>query len=124
MKLWIGGEVDSDVFEAYRLALLSVEDFINPRITHIEANEANELDVIAIIRDDDFKERIRFSKKNGMDLRLIIPYKEFLSANSHQQKELVVAMLERSIDIVTEKFPKALDVRLVRQVLAEARSHA
>ncbi len=125
MKLWISGELDHTVAESYRLASIEIEDFVNAKISSLNANEANEWDVIAIVRDDDnFEERVRFSKRDGMDLRLVIPYKEFLTSTPTQQKLLIIVMLERSLELILNKYPKAFDSTMIQQVLNEVKFHA
>lgn len=106
MKLWIGGELDNSVAEDFRTTRLAVERVVNNLIAGIDASEANDWDVIAILRDDDnFNERIRFSMKAGMDLRLKIPFKEFLCASPNARKGFLVDILLRSLDIIESRYP-------------------
>jgi hypothetical protein len=118
MKLWIGGELEASVADAFRTARISVETAINNLIEGIDASEANDWDVIAILRDDEvYGERVRFSKKDGMDLRLKIPFNEFLQASPDIQKTLIIDMLLRSLEIIGTKYPSAA----IEQVIAAVR---
>jgi hypothetical protein len=81
-----------------------VESSVNELIAEIDAHEANQWDVIAILRDDNsFPDRSRFSKRDGMDIRLAIPYKEFSGASPQMQQELILDMLLRSLEIIQKK---------------------
>jgi hypothetical protein len=118
MKLWIGGELEASVADAFRTARISVETAINNLIEGIDASEANDWDVIAILRDDEvYGERVRFSKKDGMDLRLKIPFNDFLQASPDIQKTLIIDMLLRSLEIIGTKYPSAA----IEQVIAAVR---
>jgi hypothetical protein len=118
MKLWIGGELEASVADAFRTARISVETAINNLIEGIDASEANDWDVIAILRDEEvYGERVRFSKKDGMDLRLKIPFNEFLQASPDIQKTLIIDMLLRSLEIIGTKYPSAA----IEQVIAAVR---
>ncbi len=71
MRLWIGGELDNEVAEQFRIARSEVETAMNRLLSAIDGEEIDEWDVIAIIRNDSsFGERVRFSKRDGMDIRL------------------------------------------------------
>lgn len=119
MKLWIGGEVDREVAEDFRVVRSEVESAINTMIAAIDAGEINEWDVIAIIRNDlVFEERVRYSKKNGMDLRLKIPFQEFNGAKKSIQRDLVMEMLFRSLEILKTKYPKNGAIESVQTLVA------
>ncbi|WP_019530022.1 hypothetical protein [Dasania marina] len=125
MKLWIGGELDHSVAEEFRIASIHTEDYINEKISGIDTGQANEWDVIAIIRDDNnFDERVRFNKKDGMDIRLNISYSKFRSSSRGEQIIFLLEMLIRSLDIIINKYPEIADLAKVRSILREAKSNA
>lgn len=125
MKLWIGGEVEGAIADDWRHARSAVESSVNELIAEIGALEANQWDVIAILRDDNaFPERSRFSKRDGMDIRLAIPYKEFSGGSPQVQQELILDMLLRSLDIIQQKYPAIDAVAKVKMLTLGLRNGA
>ena len=125
MKLWIGGEIEASVADQFRLARNEVEKYINSKIQNIEVKEVSDWDVIAILRDDDqFEERIRFNKKDGMDMRLKIPFESFKVSDFKQQKVLLLEMLNRSLNYISNKFPKIEEINQVKEAVSEAIENA
>lgn len=125
MKLWIGGEIDSTAADDFRSARAAVEASINTLVSEIDAADANEWDVIAILRDDDlFQERIRFSKQGGMDLRLRISLREFLSGSPAARINLLVDMLLRSLDVIEKQYPEISNMERVRKLVLGIRQNA
>jgi hypothetical protein len=106
VKLWIGGEIQADIGDAFRDARSSVERAINAEIEtkHYDI-PLSAWDVIAIIRDDtDFPEISKYSlKKNDMDFRLAIDHEAFKSGTRLEQQRLVYSMLLRSLSLLREK---------------------
>lgn len=125
MKLWIGGEIEASVADQFRLARNEVENYINSKIKNIKAKEVNDWDVIAILRDDDqFEERIRFNKKDGMDIRLKIPFESFKVSDIKQQKVILLEMLNRSLSYIFKKYPNIEEINQVKEVVSEAIENA
>ncbi|MEY4916766.1 MAG: hypothetical protein RL616_679 [Verrucomicrobiota bacterium] len=113
MKLWIGGELDADVADSFRIASNRVEDAIN----HVILQKSYDLpvtgwDCIAIIRADaEFPERIRYSKKTReMDFRLCIDHAKFKAANSNEQELMLFVMLRRSLELLVQRLPSTLQL--------------
>jgi hypothetical protein len=118
MKLWLGAEIDSEAYDQFRLVRNEIQKSINIEIENIDAEDANDWDVIAIIRNDDvYDERVRFSKKDGMDLRLKIPFTKFMQSEIDDQKKLIVEMLLRSLDIIQNKYPSIAVVENVKKLV-------
>lgn len=106
MKLWIGGEIQAEVADSFRMARLSVEKTINENLENKNYDILlTDWDCIAILRDDDdFAERTTYSKKKkDMDFRLKIDYSAFTKSDSKQQESLIFQMLQRSISILKQK---------------------
>ena len=106
MDVWVSAELESDVFDSFRLPNNELEDALKPYLTSKTYDiEPDSLDCIAIIRKDtDFEEHHRYSKnKRDMDFRLIIDYGEFKSASLQRRKKLILEMLIRAADILSEK---------------------
>jgi len=119
VKLWIGGELETAVGDEWRHARSAVESAVNVLISDIDALEANQWDVTAILRDDDvFSERVRFSKKNGMDIRLRITYEKFLVATPKVRHELIIDMLIRSLEIIQKKYPTIDAISKVKELMS------
>ena len=106
MKLWIGGEIEADVEESFRHARRDVQAAINDIISEkVYQVDLGGWDCIAIIRNDDcFDEICKYSKKTKeMDLRLKLDYKNFKSSSELERKQMLFAMLIRSLSILKEK---------------------
>jgi hypothetical protein len=104
--IWIGGEIDHSVADAFRTARNRVEKTINTAL----AGKTYELpvdawDCIAIIRQDYiFHEVHTISlQKRTMDFRLCIDYETFRQASQRKQQALIFAMLLRSLALLREK---------------------
>jgi hypothetical protein len=106
MKVWISGEVDSDIGLSFPHALTRVEGLLNEAI----ASETYDIpldswDCIAIIRADDvFPEVTKYSRKRrDMDFRLRVDHAKFLAASPLECEALLFDMLRRSLTILGEK---------------------
>lgn len=106
MKVWISAEIESDIFEAFRISKNELKEKLVVFMSDKEYElDLDGLDCIAIIRDDDtFSEVQRYSKKNSdMDFRLLIDYQEFKGSTKEQRKQLLLGMLIRAVDILSTK---------------------
>jgi stress-induced morphogen len=106
MKLWISGEIEAAVGDAFRHAMNSVENTINATIESKNYNlPLDGWDCIAILRDDeDFEEVTKYSqKKKDMDFRLKVDYQQFKAGPQLQREKLIYQMLERSLSILKDK---------------------
>lgn len=106
MKLWISGEVQSDVGNFFREASICVENTINDVISNKEYDiELNDWDCIAILRSDSsFEDITKYSKKKmEMDFRLQLNYVDFKKANKHERESMIFKMLQRSLTILKDK---------------------
>ncbi|MFH1373988.1 MAG: Imm44 family immunity protein [bacterium] len=106
MKLWIGGEIQADVADAFREARSFVERTVNKKIESRHYDTAfDDWDVIAILRDDDaFEELTRLSKKKrDMDFRLRLGYREFKYGDANERRSMIFKMLCRSIELLATK---------------------
>ena len=103
MKLWIGGEIQADIADAFRISRRTVESAINDVIADKSYDLAiNSWDVIAIVRDDDsFDEVTRYSKRRlDMDYRLRIDYLRFRNGDDRERAALICEMLLRSLRLL------------------------
>lgn len=101
MNLWISGEIDSSVGNAFRETLPLVRSAVRQAISDVDYDIPLESwDCIAIIRNDDhFNEVTKYSKKKrDMDFRLRIDYKAFYEGDSRQRCKLFCDMLSRSLE--------------------------
>ena len=105
MKLWMSGEVDSDVGDAFRITMNYVESQVNENIKFQEYGEVlNTWDVIMIISAEAGKETFRYNKKTAeYSVRMIIPHKDFKDGPRSRQIELFVVNLLRSLDHLASK---------------------
>ncbi|HEX6809767.1 MAG TPA: Imm44 family immunity protein [Gemmatimonadaceae bacterium] len=98
MKLWMSGEIDSDVADAYRLVRIPLEKQVNELLSR--GNYGGNIDEWAVIpmitriTNPDYKEIARLSKdRRTAEFRLRIPHDAFLAASPAEQRRLVVEML-------------------------------
>ncbi len=103
MKLWIGTETQSDIYDYIRVVRTTVEERINAHILGKKYGIAlDEWDCIIILRDDDdFEEIIDYdSNSREMDFRLKIDYKDFVDENEVGRESLVFEILLRSLELL------------------------
>ena len=98
MKLWMSGEIDSDVYDAYRLVRIPLEKQVNDLLS--SGNYDGNVDVWAVIpmitkiSDPDYKEISRLSRdRRTAEFRLRIDHDAFLAAVPDEQRRLVLEML-------------------------------
>lgn len=105
MKLWISGEVDSDIGDAFRITMNQVENRINENIQYDKYGDAlKSWDVIMVISKDGGKESFRYGKKTrDFSVRMIIPHDEFKAGSSDRKTELFVMNLIRSLEQLSSK---------------------
>lgn len=106
MKLWIGGEIQADIADSFRMARKTVEGLINNSLDQKKyALNLKAWDCIAVIKDDsDFDEIVKYSpKKKEMDFRLKINYQEFKEGSNKIREKLIFNMLQRSLKLLKEK---------------------
>jgi hypothetical protein len=106
MKLWISGEIQADIVDAFCDALREVEEAVNAVIEKQDYHLPLEgWDCIAIIRDDSvFEELTRYSKKKkDMDFRLKVDYAAFKAADARCQRVMLCGMLMRSLELLKTK---------------------
>ena len=117
MTIWIGGEVglDGNDFESYRLITNQIEKSFNKYLQEIGYvnKDLDSLDVIAILRDDNYFNEIKKyrSKKRDTDIRLKIDYNEFKNADEKKRKKMIYEGLLKAFDLVEkQKKIKGLDI--------------
>lgn len=106
MEIWISSEMDSDIAEEFRIANNELEDELKPFLASKQYDlELDSLDCIAILRNDkEFEEIYIYSKKNrDIDFRLVINYGAFKSASFQRRKQLILEMVLRAVDILSNK---------------------
>jgi len=109
MKVWISSESSGDkqLGEELWKLYMKLEKAINKHLQEIEYenDKLDSLDVIIILRDDDYFNEIKKYRKSkkDTDIRLKIDYNTFLNANEEERKNLILDVLLRSLDILEEK---------------------
>lgn len=122
MKLWIGGEVEAEIADVFRMARNSVESKINNIIQrqHYEL-PFKSWDCIAIIRNDEnFEEIHKFSRKGrDMDFRLKVDCRLFKEGDEHAREQLLYQMLLKSLALLSEKGVHEPDLEQLRTCVME-----
>lgn len=121
MKLWIGGEVQVDVGDDFRLIRNHVQDLTNRLFEKKDyGNGVSELALIPMILGEHgphwYKEVKRFHKKDrSAEFRLIIDYDEFKAADREAKTRLFCDMVLRSLSLLEEMDIADFDVAAVRR---------
>jgi Immunity protein 44 len=107
MKLWMSGEIEADVDDAYMKARNVIQAQVNRLLDRVSLEgKADEWDFIAIIRREDspdYDEVARHSSRGkSLEFRLKIPHPEFLAAGPAERMRLIFRALFRSI-VLMEK---------------------
>ena len=113
MKLWVSAETQADVGKKLTLARGKIKNKINEKIENVSYDiPLDGWDVIIILRDDSrMKDIIKYSKKKkDMDFRICIDYPSFVKASSLEAERLHFKALQRSLEILKEKFIKERDI--------------
>ena len=106
MKVWISGEVDAEVGDAFHEAMWRVDSLLNEELEKETYDlPLDSWDCIAIIRDDEvFGEITRYSKKKrDMDFRLRIGHTQFKTASPLEREALMFEMMRRSLTLLASK---------------------
>src|SRR5215813_3084789 len=125
MKLWMSGEIEAAVADAYKDARNLVETEVNQFLGEFFIEDkANEWAFIAIIREEHnsgYEEVVkRSSRGKTLEFRLKIPHSEFLSSSPARRIQLIFTGLRRSVTLM-EKLGVAADVRrTLEQILSQA----
>lgn len=105
MKLWMSGEVDADVYDAFRAARQDVESAVAAVLARESFGPpALEWAVIPIIRSEDhpdYRELVQFhARRTTVEFRLRVSHVQFRSGTSGQQRGLLVQALLRSLSML------------------------
>lgn len=105
MKLWISGEVDSDIGDQFRIAMNTVENEVNSIIEKKDYGTGLESwDIIFIISQEAGEESFKYKKSSKeTDIRAVINHSAFKNANQIGQKKLMLDTLMRSLLVLKEK---------------------
>ena len=125
MKLWMSGEIQADVADAYRQARKTVETEVNRLLAEVSlAEKAKEWAFIAIIRGEDspdYDEVVRKSARGKeFEFRLKIPHAEFLAASPAERVSLILKALARSVDLMGQLGVSTETQNALRAVLFRA----
>lgn len=126
MKLWMSGEIQADVDDAFMKGMNAIEAGVNQLLGEISLEEkADEWDFIAIILSEDILSQYpevvkKSSRGKSLEFRLRIPHSEFLSANSRQRIRLIFQALLRSVDLMAGLGVSREGQNTLRAILARA----
>lgn len=105
MDIWIGGEIELTIEDKFRVARSQLENHLSHRLETMSYElELDSLDCIAIIRNDNELEELQsYSKEDrDMDFRLVIDFAEFTVASSKESKKLLLNMLLRAVELLSQ----------------------
>lgn len=107
MKLWMGAEVDADVYEMYRDARAAVEAEVNRLLeAHSGPPHVGKWAYVAIIRAEDhpdYREFAKLHKRRGVvEFRLKVAHSEFKRASASRARGMLLESLVRSREMFRE----------------------
>jgi len=102
MKLWISGEIDGDIGDEYRNAIVPVEDVINDSISACDYGDGiADWDLIGIVMSlstKGFPEIRRYIEdEKGVEFRLLLEHSIFLEDSEEFHRQKVFEFVLRSI---------------------------
>lgn len=117
MKIFIGSESDvhaDKILSPIRKQLsIEIDKLLSSKSTNYYGNDITTLCIIStcvsteFLNDSNWKERVRYSKKDGStDIRLSINYDKLLSSSKDEQIELYFNNIVDSIRKLKSKYPK------------------
>jgi hypothetical protein len=126
MKLWMSGEIQADVADAYREARKIVEVEVNRVLGEISVEEAKEWAFIAIILDEESStygeivKKKKSSRGTELEFRLKIPHAKFLAASPGERISLIYKALSRSVSLMEQLGVSSDTQNALRAVLFRA----
>jgi hypothetical protein len=129
MRLWIGGEISQDVYDAHVFSRDEIEHIVNDRLKKLNYGSGlKSWDVIPIImpkrRQIDYPEIAKYSqKKRDCEFRLYIDHAKFKKGSQAEQYRLYCDMLTRSLDYLESWNIPKFDVEQMRKDFESAVKH-
>lgn len=105
MILWIGGIIDSIIADDFRHLRNSVEEKVNTKIAAIDYGPGmSTWDVILVVSSTPPNEYVRYDKVDReTDVRLVINFENFLTAQNFERTKMIEQSLLNSIDKLSKK---------------------
>jgi hypothetical protein len=124
MKLWMSGEIQADVADAYRVARKSIEEAVNQRLQAVKLSTPfQKWAFIAIIRAEDHPDygevKQKDTKRGVIEFRLKVEHQAFLNADAGHQKQLIIEALKRSVSMMAQMGVAEHDCGQLRGSLSE-----
>jgi hypothetical protein len=130
MQLWMSGELQSDIGEAYRSARKEIESKINEYISSRSYGEGVQkwafIAIIAPPRTTQYYPEVRkyWKRDRTAEFRILIDYEAFKRADPPGHRTLIAQALIASLQIATRmNIPNFDPVSLMQDVLNVARVH-
>jgi Immunity protein 44 len=100
MKLWISGQVEAEIGDAFRHTMNEIEKLVNDKIEQSDyGNGLTDWDIIFIILEKDAQESFKYDKKTTTsDIRINLNYQNFKRLDSLGRKKIFMDGLIRSLD--------------------------
>lgn len=103
MKLWISGEMDSNIGDYFRIARNHVENEINTILTSKDYGDGiSSWDMIMVVSKDKANEYFNFDRKSKeTDIRIVINYEKFENSNLLHKKQIIFDAIIFSVEKMT-----------------------
>jgi len=127
MKLWMSGELQADIADAYREVRREIEASVNAKLQDsFPDGPFEEWTVIPIILAEDDPMFAEFSKKHvkskALEFRLKIDHERFLNGDLRERRVLVLDMLERCIGMMAKMGLSQDQISALRTAVTAVRS--
>jgi hypothetical protein len=101
MILWIGGEVEKEIYESFRVLRNTIEKKANENLIDLNIeNEIKKIRILIIIRDQELNlNNVRYFKKSKIyEIEKSLPLKSF--KEDRDQYSLLVNIVIKAIDLL------------------------
>jgi hypothetical protein len=111
LKLWVGGILDAEIGDSFRLLRNALEARINAALQGQDYGDAlGTWDVILVVSSQPPAEYVRYSKRTKeTDVRLVVNYDDFVQASGNERADLLAGALLKSLHRLRGKHIDGVD---------------
>ena len=105
MKLWLSGQVEAEVGDAFRQTMNEIERLVNDKIGNNDYGKGlASWDIIFFILEGDSQESFNFDKRTATsDIRISLNCQNFKSLDLKERKKIFIESLIRSLDELRDR---------------------
>ena len=126
MKVWIGGELERNIHEDFRIIRNGIEKQTNAYLEEVDYKhpKMEKVRIVFVLRDDDFSvmeggqgvvKKSRGELAYGVNIKL--DYNRFINANEKIRKKMIYEGIFTTLQLLKEK--KIKDLEIVEEYIEE-----